>query len=85
MKKLRIKALLSTLLMLVVLLMAVSVVMLYFGKTGLVLGISRFILREIHFWAAVSLCVLLAAHLALNFRAYLAGFRGPRQRGGSRE
>ena len=75
MKRQSIKVILSTLLMLIVLFLAVTGTMLFFGKTGLVLGISRKVLREIHFYVAVSMCVLVAVHLVLNCKLYLAGLR----------
>jgi hypothetical protein len=38
-------------------------------------GISRHLLREMHFWTAVSMCVLIPVHLLLNLRIYRAELR----------
>jgi len=75
MKKLSVKAILSALLILVFLFMACTGTMLYFGKTGVVLGISRHLLREVHFWVAVSMCALIVLHLILNLRIFKAELR----------
>ena len=71
MKKLHVKAILSTLLMLIFIFLAITGALLYFGKTGVVLGFSRQALRETHFWASAIMCALIAAHLALNCKLYL--------------
>jgi thiosulfate reductase cytochrome b subunit len=70
MKKLSVKAILSSLLILVFLTLAFTGALLYFGRTGMVLGFSRHLLREVHFWVAVSMCVLIPVHLLLNLRIY---------------
>ena len=70
MKKLRLKAVLSTLLILIFLTLAFTGALLYFGKTGVVLGFSRQMLREAHFWIAVSMCALIPIHLILNLGIY---------------
>ena len=81
MKKPALKSILSTLLILMVLFLAITGALLYFGKTGMVWGISRYILREVHFYVAISMCVLAAIHLVLNCRLYLAGLKTIRKRG----
>ena len=75
MKKLPVKAVLSTLLMLLFCYLAFSGALLYFGKTGVILGIPRYVLRETHFWAAASMCVLIPLHLILNLGLYKAELR----------
>jgi len=75
MKKPALKAILSTLLILLLLLLAFTGALLYFGKTGLVLGIPRNSLREVHFYTAILMCVFAAVHLILNCRLYLAGLK----------
>ena len=75
MKKLSVKAILSTLLILIFLILAFTGALLYFGRTGVVLGFSRHFLREAHFWTAVSMCVLIPVHLVLNLRIYRAELR----------
>ena len=75
MNKLKIKAVISSILILAVIFLAVSGALLFFGKTGVVLGIARSTLRNIHFWVAVSMCLLAAIHLFMNRKQYLAGLR----------
>jgi len=75
MKKLSFKGVLSTILILEVVFLACTGALLFFGKTGLVWGMPRYTLRTVHFWVAVSMCVLAALHLVLNFRAYRAELR----------
>ena len=70
MKNLPLKALLSSLLLLIFLFLAISGALLYFGKTGMVLGIPRYILRTAHTRAAAGMCVFLAAHIFINRRLY---------------
>ncbi|MDR0489822.1 MAG: DUF4405 domain-containing protein [Oscillospiraceae bacterium] len=67
----KIKAVLSCLLLLTFVLLACSGALLYFGKTGIVLGMPRYILREAHFWVAGLICVLIILHLLINRRIYL--------------
>jgi len=69
------KAILSTLLILTLLILVFSGTLLYFGKTGVVLGVPRYMLRGIHFCAAVLMCVCAAIHLILNRKAYKAELR----------
>ena len=68
MKRSAIKAILSILLLFIFLLLVFTGALLYFGKTGVVWGISRYVLREAHFWIAISMCVLIPVHFVLNFR-----------------
>ena len=81
MKKPALKVILSTLMIIILLFMAVTGALLYFGKTGMVWGVSRGVLRGVHFYAAISMCVLAVVHFILNFRLYLAGLRAWRKRG----
>ena len=75
-KQQRLKAVISCLLLVVLLLISISGAMLYFGKTGLILGFSRAFLLHFHAGCAVLFVLLAACHLALNFKTLLAGFRG---------
>ena len=75
------KAVISTILALLFLLLAATGALLYFGKTGVVWGFTRQGLRGTHFWAAVSMCVLIVVHLTLNFRVYLAELRALMKKG----
>jgi len=75
MKKLPVKAILSTLLIIIFICLAFSGSLLYFGKTGVILGISRYVLREVHFWVAASMCLIVPVHLFFNLRLYKAELR----------
>ena len=75
MKKLRIKAIVSILLMLSFMLLTITGAMLYYGKTGVILGVSRQALRTAHFWSAAAMLALVAAHIVLNSRLLAAEFR----------
>jgi len=72
MKKFPLKAILSTLLLLVFLFLAASGTMLYFGKTGLIMGIARSAIRDAHTMAAALMCILAVIHLILNRRVYFS-------------
>jgi len=82
MKKMHIKAIVSSLLLLVFLFLAVSGAMLYFGKTGVVLGFARSGLRSAHTFAAATMCLLVIAHLLLNIRVYISEIKSFFKRGG---
>jgi len=71
----RIRAVLSTLLIIALLFLATTGSMLYFGKTGMIWGMPRQAIRETHFWAATAMCLLGILHLILNFRLYAAQLR----------
>ena len=75
MKRLSLKAILSSLLLLLFLFLAFSGALLHFGKTGLIWGFARHSLRDAHALAAVLICVLIAAHVFLNRRLYLRELR----------
>jgi len=70
-----VKAILSTLLLIAFLILVFSGALLYFGKTGVVWGISRYMLRGVHFCAAVLICICAPVHLFLNRKAYKAELR----------
>ena len=74
-KKMGFKAVVSTVLVLCFLFLAFTGALLYFGKTGVVLGISRNTLRVAHFWAAVFICAMIILHVIVNWRIYLAELR----------
>ena len=75
MKKPALKAILSSLLILLFLFLAFTGALLFFGKTGLVWGIPRSTLRSIHFVAAITTCVLIIVHLVINRRQYFSELR----------
>ena len=68
MRQVRLKAILSILLLTVFLLICASGTMLYFGKTGLILGISRAFLLRSHALLALLMLILACCHLFLNWR-----------------
>jgi len=70
MKKLAFKAIISTLLLLIVIFLALTGAMLYFGKTGVILGFSRHVLRNAHTLIGTVLCLFAAVHLGINMRMY---------------
>ena len=66
----RLKAILSILLLTVFLLLCASGTMLYFGKAGLILGVSRaFILRS-HALLALLMFIFACCHLFFNRRMF---------------
>ena len=75
MKKQFVKAVISSLLLLLFLFLAISGAMLYFGKTGVVLGFARHTLREIHAIVALLMCLLIVVHFILNIRIYTSGLK----------
>ena len=75
MKKAALKAVLSSLLILLFIFLAFTGALLFFGKTGVVWGISRGALRSCHFAAAITICVLIIIHLILNRRQYFSELR----------
>jgi len=72
MKRLSVKAIVSSLMLLIFMFLATSGAMLYFGKTGVVMGLSRSALRNAHTLAAVLMCILVLIHLILNYRLYFS-------------
>lgn len=76
MRKMQIlRAVISSILILLILFLALTGAILYFGKTGLILGIARYVLREAHFYAAAAMCALIITHLILNLRLYFSELR----------
>jgi len=76
MKRRIVKAILSSLLMIVFLLMLLTGVLLFFGKTGMIWGFSRYTLRVMHFYMALFMCVLICIHLILNCKLFLSELSG---------
>jgi len=72
MKKLSAKAIVSSLMLLLFLFLAISGAILYFGKTGVIMGLSRSALRNAHTCAAILMCILVLIHLILNRRLYFS-------------
>ena len=70
-----VRAILSSMLILLFLFLALSGALMYFFKTGMILGIARYALREAHFVVAVAMCVLILIHFILNLRVYFSELR----------
>ncbi|MCL2163541.1 MAG: DUF4405 domain-containing protein [Oscillospiraceae bacterium] len=70
MKRIPLKAILSSLMLFNVFLLAVSGAMLYFGQTGLILGIRRSLLLKLHVGVSLLFLLFCALHLFLNFKLY---------------
>ena len=85
MKKIRLKAILSSLLILLILFLASSGALLYFNKTGMVIGMARSSLRDAHTIAAGSMCILIAVHLVLNRRLYSKELKALAKRADTRD
>ena len=75
MKLSSVKAVLSTILIADFIVLAFSGALLYFGKTGVVMGISRYAIRNTHTAAAVLMCVIIPVHFFFNRRIYRAELR----------
>ena len=84
-KKPSIKAIISSLLILIFLFLVFTGALMYFGKTGVVWGVSRYNLRAVHFWVAVSMCILIPVHFIVNFRLYRSELKALSKRAGKRE
>jgi len=80
MKIQRLKAIISTLLILCFLTLALTGALLYFGKTGVIWGISRNALRVFHFYVAIAICMLASIHLITNFRLFKSELRAFRRK-----
>ena len=85
MKRYRLKALISILLMFLLLFSAFSGALLHIGKTGLILGVPRHVLRDAHALAAIAVCALSAAHVFLNRRFLAREIRALFRRGPAAE
>lgn len=74
------KAILSTMLLLALLLISLTGFALYFNSTGQVLGLPRYVVRQIH---AICAMVMLGAgllHFALNLKTLRAEWRQGRRK-----
>ena len=74
------KAILSTLLLLALLLLALTGFAMHFNTTGLVLGLPRYIVRQVHTVCAVFMSGAVLLHLALNLKTLLAEWRQGRRK-----
>ena len=68
--KLRLKGILSSVLIVLFLVVAVSGAMLYFGRTGLIMGIPRGVIRDAHIWSGFAMTAAVPLHLILNLRVF---------------
>ena len=71
----RLNGVVSTLLAICALLLAFTGGAMHFAKTGMVLGLPRYILLGAHFYTAAVMCILIIAHFISNFRLYRAELR----------
>ncbi|MCL1805702.1 MAG: hypothetical protein FWG28_06880 [Clostridiales bacterium] len=76
----QLKALLSSLLLPLLLLVSATGAMLYFGKTGMILGFRRASLLRFHARCSLGFLFFILCHVALNFRIYLAELKKPAKR-----
>lgn len=74
-KSIKLKAVVSCLLILLLLLVSITGAMLYFGKTGLILGFSRAFLLNFHARCAILFLALAICHLMLNFKLLTSGLK----------
>lgn len=79
------KAMLSTFLMFDFLFLAVSGLLLHFGKAGLIWGFSRHLLRQGHFWGALLLLLAVPLHFFCNRHIYRRELKSGKKRGGANE
>lgn len=65
-----VRAVLSSVLLIAFLLLVLSGAMLYFGKTGLILGFSRSAIRDCHLLAALLMTCIAPIHVWFNRHMY---------------
>lgn len=84
MKTLRFKAILSSLLILLLAAITVTGAMLYIGKAGLILGFRRISVLRFHGRCSLAFLALAACHLASNFHLYAQELKTLFRKGGPR-
>jgi cytochrome b subunit of formate dehydrogenase len=72
----KIKAVLSALLVICFILVMVTGLMTYFGKTGLILGIPRGYIHSVHTWSGFVMGAAVILHFILNVRIFKGEWRG---------
>ena len=80
MSKTLLKAILSTLLLVSLVLLAVTGFAIHFNTTGLVLGLPRYIVRQVHTVCAVFMSGGIVLHFILNLRTLMAEWRHGRRK-----
>ena len=80
MKHPSVKAILSSLLLLMMLYLGFSGCAMYFGRTGLILGITRHTLRQTHIIVGFVICILALIHFCLNMSLFTAEWRTLRKK-----
>lgn len=75
MRKPCVRALLSTLLLLCCLLIIITGAALYFAKTGMVLGIPRITVRQVHAACSLVMSLAMITHFVLNWKIYCQEMR----------
>lgn len=76
MNRLLIKALLSTMLLLCVLLICLTGGGLYFSHSGLVLGLPRHLVKNLHALCWLAMLAAIIPHFILNLRLFAREWRG---------
>lgn len=74
------KAILSTLLLVSLVLLAVTGFAMHFNTTGLVLGLPRYIVRQAHTVCAVFMSGGIVLHFILNLKTLMAEWRQGRRK-----
>jgi hypothetical protein len=74
------KAVLSVVLLLCLLFLAVSGFAMHFNTTGLVLGLPRYLLRQLHTVCAAVMSAAVLLHLALNLKLLRAEWKQGRRK-----
>ncbi|MBQ6537193.1 MAG: DUF4405 domain-containing protein [Firmicutes bacterium] len=79
MNRFLLKAVLSAVLLLCLLFLAVSGFAMHFNTTGLVLGLPRYLLRQLHTVCAAVMSAAVLLHLALNLKLLRAEWKQGRR------
>ena len=79
MNRFLLKAVLSAVLLLCLLFLAVSGFAMHFNTTGLVLGLPRYLLRQLHTVCAAVMNAAVLLHLALNLKLLRAEWKQGRR------
>ena len=67
----KLRAVISTVLLICFVLVAATSAILYFNKTGMWLGIQRIVLTDIHYISGLIMLIFILVHLVINWAMYL--------------
>jgi len=70
MRRGKIKAIISTVLLVLMLIVLITGIAMYFVKGGIILGIPRYYVTTIHVWCAFILAVFAIVHFILNAKIF---------------